>query len=462
VGPVAAHFNVSVLSAQLGGEGLGMAIDGSTSLNGDGGSDLVVGSQYGNRVYVWFAVAGGAAYSGSPGLTITGPSNVGFGNYVVCPGDLNDDGREDLVVGAPFDNPTSSGRAYVFLQPQNGWPASLNAAAADVTVIGDQNVSSFDFAFTGGSLSRVGDFDGDGVDDVAIGLPFWGPDGLTGYVAVLRGRTTLSGTVTLPGAVGTTISKSVTAILGEVGVTSGFSSPMVGLGPFYSTRGSLVASAWQGSPRRVYAFDGQIGDASGQIAAAGADNTISNDLGEFGRTLALIGRFGGNAALGIGLPKFIAGGGGQGQAQLYFGNAANGPFVNVATIEHAGTLTGDQFATVIVGSAIAGSTLQGSFLGGSSADVVLAGSRQQGLAPTLYFLEGQSAQSLVGQTVDVTDVADAVLDLSLLGSLSGWVGTASPGSAIFDMNGDGAMDLALGEHDASFTTGFNGRVVIIW
>lgn len=463
-GPIAGHFNVNVLPAQHIGEGFGMALDGAISLNDDTRSDLVVGTEYGNRVYVWMASAtGDVAYSGAPNLVITGPTGVGFGNYAVAAGDLNADGRQDLVVGAPFDNPWGSGLVYVFLQPDTGWPSALNAAAANATVAGDPDDSDFDYAFTGGSLGRLGDFDGDGLDDVAIGLPYWGPDAFTGYVAVLRGSNDLSGAVILPDDVGTSGSHRVTAILGETALQSGFSGPVIGLGPFYPDSGnSLLVAGWQGDPSRVYALAGSIGNSNGILQASAANHTAQSNPGAFGQTLALLGVVGGNTGVGVGQPKYPGVATAQGRVHLYWGTANTGPFATSVALDNANTVSGDLFGTVIIGSAIPGGTVQGSFLGASSPDVALAGSREQGQAPVLYFLEGQTIQALLGQTVDIGTVADASLDLSALASLAGWQGTSPGATPIADVNGDGFMDLAIGEHDPLFSTTFNGRVAIIW
>jgi hypothetical protein len=381
----------------------------------------------------------------------------------VSAGDLNNDGLQDLVVGAPFDNPWGSGLVYVFLQPVTGWPSALNAAAADATLAGDPDDSDFDYAFVGGSLGRLGDFDGDGLDDVAVGLPYWGPDWFTGYVAVLRGSTDLSGAVILPDDVGTSGSHRVTAILGENALQSGFSGPVIGLGPFYADSGnSLLVSGWQGDPSRVYAIAGSIGNSSGVLQASAANHTAQSSQGAFGQTLALLGVVGGNTGVGVGQPKYSGVGGAQGRVHLYWGSSNTGPFSTAVTVDNANSIAGDLFGTVIVASAISGSTVQGSFLGAAGPDVALAGSRQQGQAPVLYFLEGQTVQDLLGQTVDIAAVADASLDLSDITGLSGWQGTSPGATPILDVNGDGFMDLAIGEHDPLFATTFNGRVAIIW
>jgi hypothetical protein len=301
------------------------------------------------------------------------------------------------------------------------------------------------------------------VDDVAMGLPYWGSDQFTGYVAVLRGSEDLDGAVILPDDVGISGSHRVTAILGQAGLQSAFSSPIVGLGSFYPDTGnSLVVSGWQGDPSRVYAIAGSIGNSNGLLQASAANHTVQSSQGAFGQTLAFLGVVGGNTGVGVGQPKYAGLGNAQGRVNLYWGNSSGGPFATSVTVDNANSISGDLFGTVIVASAISGGTVQGSFLGAANPDVALAGSKEQGAAPTLYFLEGQTVQSLMGQTVDIAAVADASLDLSEVTGLSSWQGTSPGATPIADVNGDGFMDLAIGEHDPLFSTTFNGRVAIIW
>ena len=85
-----------------------------------------------------------------------------FGYSVIDAGDLNDDGQPDIAVGAPWDDTAGlkAGRVMVWF---GGGSMSL---VPDVILEGEVSGDYF-----GWSVAGVGDVDGDGIDDLAVGAP---------------------------------------------------------------------------------------------------------------------------------------------------------------------------------------------------------------------------------------------------------------------------------------------------
>jgi len=86
-------------------------------------------------------------------------------------GDFDDDGKDDLVVGVPYENIGDTQDAGV-VHVIYGTGTGLNAAGSQIWAQGGQiqDVPEFGDAF-GYSLA-AGDFDGNGKDDLAVGVPY--------------------------------------------------------------------------------------------------------------------------------------------------------------------------------------------------------------------------------------------------------------------------------------------------
>ncbi len=142
------------------GEQLGHSVSSAGFVNLDSVPDFVIGT----RVPGGGAIPGAAyVFSGVDGSlihTLTATSNgTGFGNAVAGAGDFDADGRDDILVGEPFDvfgSPTL-GRVHVFSGATGGLLRTYPGG------------SPYD-AF-GASVAGVGDANGDGFDDLLVGAP---------------------------------------------------------------------------------------------------------------------------------------------------------------------------------------------------------------------------------------------------------------------------------------------------
>jgi hypothetical protein len=146
---------------------LGTSIAAAGDLNGDGYGDVVLGApglsngQSGEgRAYVYFGSASGLAATAA--WTAEGDqSGASFGRTVQGAGDVNGDGYDDLVIGAPgFDNGQSDeGRAFIYLGSATG-PASSPARTIEPDLAGSS---------LGLAVARAGDVNADGFSDVIVG-----------------------------------------------------------------------------------------------------------------------------------------------------------------------------------------------------------------------------------------------------------------------------------------------------
>ncbi len=153
------------------GDIFGSSVASVGDVNGDGYDDIVVGANFypseggQGRAYLFF---GGPGIDSVADLVIPAPpGGTGwFGISVAGAGDFNGDGYPDIIIGARYAG--LPGKAFIYY----GGP-SLDATP-DVTLTGETTGSSTWF---GNSVAGVGDVNGDGVDDVIVGAPTYGPGG---------------------------------------------------------------------------------------------------------------------------------------------------------------------------------------------------------------------------------------------------------------------------------------------
>jgi hypothetical protein len=160
------------IEGESASDNFGFAVSSAGDVNGDGVDDIIVGAPgYGNstgRAYIFF---GGpwmidSLNANTANVTINGSYDGDKFGYCVDGGfDYNNDGYNDVIIGSP-NSSLQNGTAYVFFGSSQ-MAAYIDAGVSNVTFTGSAAGNSFGF-----SVSSAGDINKDGHDDVIIGAPY--------------------------------------------------------------------------------------------------------------------------------------------------------------------------------------------------------------------------------------------------------------------------------------------------
>ena len=162
----------------------GKRVSAAGDFNGDGFDDFLISADYANssagESYVVFGGSdlGSAAsvdlsdLDGTNGFIVNGiDADDQSGSSLGAAGDVNGDGIDDIIVGAPFSDPggvSSAGESYVLFGATGGFSASFDLSDLDGSngfVI--NGVAADDFS--GSAVNGAGDINGDGIDDIIVG-----------------------------------------------------------------------------------------------------------------------------------------------------------------------------------------------------------------------------------------------------------------------------------------------------
>jgi hypothetical protein len=174
VGELGLELADGILTGEASPNYAGIAVSSAGDMNGDGVSDVFVGAfensatyEEAGAAYVVYGPVSGVASLSSADVTLRGEAFEDWLGYAVAgAGDANADGRDDLLVGAPYNDSGGSkaGAAYLLFGPLSG---VVKAQDADVVFVGE---ISADYA--GLAVSWAGDTDNDDQDDALIGAPY--------------------------------------------------------------------------------------------------------------------------------------------------------------------------------------------------------------------------------------------------------------------------------------------------
>ena len=419
----AAHAQLisSALSGQSAASGglYGHSVNDAGDLNGDGRADLILGapgdSRSGlnrGRAFIFFG-------DSQDRLTLQGQlTREAFGWAVAGIGDINGDGYDDVAVGAPLNNSVGAeqGRVYVFF---GGNPMN---AVVDLVLDGEVGGDHF-----GWSVSRGGDLNKDGKPDFLVGAPLANSPGLdAGAVYLYLGKN---------GTPSTTAAKRFD---GEIaGDQFGFSVSDV---PDYTGDGTpafVVGAPFVDQPvqngGRAYLFF--AGSSSGQLPSSTADVVFKPRSGDpselaLGWSVSQAGLFDsdGRTDVIIGAPGYLAA---RGLVAIFYGESipSSTPSADQIILGETG---GDSLGVSVadVGD-FSGSNRTEIVVGAPSRDVPGAN------AGVVYLFEGGASYTNASQGQVVQRGG-----LALQSPPDDRLGFAV--SAAGDLDGDGIPDFAVG------------------
>ncbi len=398
------------------GSNYGICVNSAGDVNGDGYSDVIVGSSNATNAFTYEGSPSGSQSTST--LTILGTSNGGgsgcsgptpgcqedrLGFSVSSAGDLNGDGYSDVIVGVIGYNGIT-GAAYIYYGSSTG----LSTGSPTVLTIPYTGTQE-NF---GWSVAGAGDINGDGYDDVVIGAKY--QNGNIGAAYIYLGSS--SGIV-----------NSIATTLNGINNFDAFGSSVASAGDvngdgYYD----IIIGSFGAGVAYIY-----MGSATGIANNAPADTLYApNPSSGFGISVASAGDVNGD-----GYSDVIVGtlGGGGGFAYVYKGSATG--IANKATpdysltgvggdfgvsVSSAGDVNGDGYSDVIVGA----SNVNGYIGGGGAVSVFLGGIGGLSTTPsTVLFAVGAGDQfgATVSSAGDVNGdgYSDVIVRATLATSSSG-------------------------------------------
>ncbi len=328
------------------GGSLGEAVASAGDVDGDGYADIVVGEPGADKIHVYMGSASGL--SASPDWTFQDDeAGSRLGASVDGAGDINGDGYADIVAGAPlYDGDyVEQGRVRVFM-----------GSAQGMTNSGFRIYNFQSGGYFGASVAGIGDGDGDGFDDVAIGTPGYTlteVDQGSAFVFFGASNTMTGPWASTGGAAAGDANGSSIAAAGDVN-GDGFADFVVGA-PLADQGGTADV----GTARIYFGSDVGVPFLTSRTIPApaiwpnrqwGRSVSSAGDLASLGKTMVAIGNVNNLGGAQLGLVEVTS----SSYAHIgYLNSGANGTNLAVAV---AGDLDGDGLPEIAMGTPLGNGT----------------------------------------------------------------------------------------------------------
>lgn len=470
----------SVLESNQNDAWLGSAVAPAGDVNGDGFSDVLVGSyayDHGQKdegsVFVWYG-NGERLASKFTNLINNIPKGILEGQSIANAGDVNGDGYNDVIIGTPYKD--SKGAAYIYHGSASGLnpdpstsienisgshllgisvagAGDLNGDGFDDIIISDSGffisydpqkniliegavliyygspqgidlntkallTNTQENSFYGWSVSSAGDINGDGYDDIVIGDPNYDIQFDEGAAFVYQGSAQgidPNSKLTLTGSwsseeFGYAVSKA-----GDINA-DGFDDIVIGV-PFYSSNlaGEGAVVVYYGSNSGVSAANNK------QIASNKLNANLGSAVGAAGDVNG-----DGFADIVAGANNYSNGQDYEGAGMIYYGSATGAgliPTVLESDVAHAqfgnsvsgiGDLNNDGYSDVIIGSSYSGSLFKSAFINYGSPNGIQAIASKSNPITGLGLTDKDYLKQVVGADINGdgrTDIVGEVMSL---------------------------------------------------